>query len=392
MSSVEYLVGSSGTSGAPLPIYSDEALAFLADLSSGLLHDPVSRTYPDATSFAFWCRKANLQKLKEARADRAYRLGRGLAFHVAPSNVPVNFAFSFAFSLLAGNGNIVRVPSKSFSQVKLICETVKRILPNHPEIEKRTAFVTYPVDQETTAVFSSMADVRLIWGGDETVTAVRSCPAKPRCVDLAFADRYSLCVLDGNAVLRTDEKALSKLAKSFYNDTYLMDQNACSSPQMVLWLNSSLEAREKFWGAVEEYAANHYLLQDMTAMDKYTQLCEDAVDYPEIERVVRLGGNLLYRAELSRLPEEAGTKLRGRGGYFYEADIAAPEEICPLVDEKYQTLTYFGVEPQRFRRMVIGNRLRGVDRIVPVGSAMDIGVVWDGYDIVGMLSRIVQAL
>ena len=29
----------------------------------------------------------------------------------------------------------------------------------------------------------------------------------------------------------------------------------------------------------------------------------------------------------------------------------------------------------------------GIDRIVPVGKAMDIGVYWDGYDIIGTLSR-----
>ena len=71
--------------------------------------------------------------------------------------------------------------------------------------------------------------------------------------------------------------------------------------------------------------------------------------------------------------------------------MTAPEEMCPVVNEKYQTLTYFGLEPEDLRKMVIGSRLRGIDRIVPVGKAMDIGVVWDGYDIIGMLSRIVQA-
>lgn len=392
MNGVEYLVGREGVCNTPLPVYSDEALAFLADLSGELLHDPQSRAYPDVTSFAFWCRKANLQKLKEARTDREQRLGRGLAFHVAPSNVPVNFAFSFVFSLLAGNSNIVRVPSRPFPQVKLICEAIKKILLQHLEIEKRTAFVTYPVNQETTASFCSMADARIIWGGDETVAAVRSCPVKPRCVDLVFADRYSLCVLDGETILQADEKAMQKLAEGFYNDTYLMDQNACSSPQMVLWLHGNPEAREKFWNVVEKHAASRYDLQGMTAVDKYTQLCEDAVDYPEMKRIIRQGGNLLYRAELNSLPVDTGTELRGRGGYFYEVNIHALEEMCPMVNEKYQTLTYFGVEPERLRQMVMDNRLRGIDRIVPVGSAMDIGVIWDGYDMVGMLSRIVQAL
>jgi hypothetical protein len=31
--------------------------------------------------------------------------------------------------------------------------------------------------------------------------------------------------------------------------------------------------------------------------------------------------------------------------------------------------------------------LRGIDRVVPVGRAIDMGLVWDGYDIVTSLSR-----
>ena len=200
MNSVEYLAGSSVVSSAPLAAYSDEALAFLSDLSKELLRERHTRAYPDVVSFAFWCRKGNLQKLQASCADWGQRLGRGLAFHVAPSNVPVNFAFSFAFSLLAGNGNIVRVPSKPFPQVQLICGAVSQLLPSHPEIERRTAFVRYPVNQDITANFCATSDVRIIWGGDKTVQTVRSCPVKPKCVDLVFADRYSICVLNGKEI------------------------------------------------------------------------------------------------------------------------------------------------------------------------------------------------
>lgn len=388
MNGVEYLAGGPDVSEAPLTACSDEAMAFLSDLSGKLLHDPQTREYPDVMSFAFWCRKGNLKKLKDGYAQR---LGRGLAFHVAPSNVPVNFAFSFAFSLLAGNGNIVRVPSRDFPQVRLICGAINQILPDHPEIGRRTAFVRYQVNQETTESFCAKADVRLIWGGDSTVKTVRSCPVKPKCVDIVFADRYSICILNGAEIVQADEKSLQKLAEGFYNDTYLMDQNACSSPQLMLWINGSTGARERFWGAVTEYAATRYDLQGMTAVDKYTQLCVDAVERPEVVRVVRQGGGLLYRAELSELAQNAGDSLRGRGGYFYETDLTELEEICPIVNEKYQTLTYFGLDSERLQRMVIDNRLRGIDRIVPVGRAMDIGIIWDGYDIISMLSRIVQA-
>ena len=43
--------------------------------------------------------------------ERASRLGWGTVLHIAPSNIPVNFAFSFLMGFLSGNVNHVRVPS-----------------------------------------------------------------------------------------------------------------------------------------------------------------------------------------------------------------------------------------------------------------------------------------
>ena len=236
MNSVKYLIGSDAVTNAPLPVYSEEAMDFLADLSSELLHLPDVRAWPDVVSAAFWCRRANIEKHKSAYPNAAERLGRGLVFHIAPSNIPVNFAFSYFFALLAGNASIVRVPSKQSVQTSLICDAFERVLPRHAEVARRTAFVTYPIDEEITAAFCAQADARMIWGGDRTVASVRRLPVKPRCIDVVFPDRYSACLLNGEALQKLDGEELGRLAERFYNDTYLMDQNACSSPQLIFWL------------------------------------------------------------------------------------------------------------------------------------------------------------
>ena len=67
----------------------------------------------------FFCRKGNILNLKkDFFCDEKLRLGRGMIFHIAPSNVPVNFAYSLISGLLAGNKNIVRLPTKDFEQIK----------------------------------------------------------------------------------------------------------------------------------------------------------------------------------------------------------------------------------------------------------------------------------
>ena len=386
MKNVNYLIGNENINAKPLQVYSDEACNFLNELSSEILKSPVCRVYPDLSAVAFWCRRANIQKKKFNAGDIANRLGRGLCFHIAPSNIPVNFAFTYFFGLLAGNANIVRIPSKDFPQITALVDIFKKVLPKYPEIEKRTTFVKYERSDEITEEFSKMADCRMIWGGDRTIANLRSMQTKPRCIDIAFADRYSVCILDGKKVENADEQTITRLVDNFYNDTYLMDQNACSSPQLIYWLNDSQKAREIFWNAVLKIAQAKYQLQDAVAVDKYTKLCEDAIDYDEIIDSVQNVENILYRSELKYI-DSSVEGLRGKGGYFYEYSLKNVEDFLKIVNEKYQTITYFGLDAQKLADLIISNNVNGIDRIVPVGKAMDIDIVWDGHDMAIELSR-----
>lgn len=388
MKDVEYLIGSENVINTPLPILADEVTNFIAELSAEVLKSPLARQYPDLSALAFWGRKANLQKMKQEFGDITSRLGRGLCFHIAPSNIPINFAFSYLFSLLAGNANIVRLPSKSFPQIEAFCSIFKKVIVKYPNIEKRTAFIRYPRNNEITAEFCKIADARMIWGGDETIALVKAMPASPRCLDIAFADRYSLAIIDGKAILSTDEIQIKRLAENFYNDTYLMDQNACSSPQVILWQNDSPEARQKFWTAVVDIAKQKYVLQDAVAVDKYTKFCEESISNPNIKKISHIE-NMIYQAELKTLTPDM-INHRGKGGFFFEYSLKNIEELAAVITEKYQTITYFGIDAEVLRENLIRANVRGIDRIVPVGQAMNIDVIWDGHDLIRELSRIVK--
>lgn len=386
MKNVNYVTGNENIKSTPLKVYSDEVCKFLNDLSSELLKSPSVRMYPDLSAVAFWCRKANIQKLKTQFGNCDLKTGRGLCFHIAPSNIPVNFAFSYFFSLLAGNANIVRLPSKDFPQVDILIEIIKNTLKNYPQIEERTAFVKYERNNEITAEFSQKADCRMIWGGDKTIETVRAMKTKPRCIDIAFADRYSVCLINADEINNSDENIIKRLAENFYNDTYLMDQNACSSPQLIYWLNDNEQARNIFWNAVLNLAKQKYNLQAAVCVDKYTNLCENAIDYYEIINNVQNYENLLYRCELKNINSSV-EKLRGKGGYFYEYSLQNLNEFFEIVNEKYQTITYFGINSCEIGKEITNHNLNGIDRIVPIGKAMDIGVMWDGHNLVAELSR-----
>ena len=98
---------------------------------------------------------------------------------------------------------------------------------------------------------------------------------------------------------------------------------------------------------------------------------------------------MVYRITVDKVFENID-RLRGKFGCFYEHDTDDINSISHIINTKYQTLTYFGVDKSELLGFVVKNRLSGIDRIVPVGKALDMDVIWDGYDIVRSLSRNIE--
>ena len=183
---------------------------------------------------------------------------------------------------------------------------------------------------------------------------------------------------------------MEQLIHNFYKDTYLMDQNACSSPHLVCWVNDSEFARSKFWNHLKDYAEKKYLLTDAMASNKYLKLCNDLINTNTIKKTTR-HSNFLYRIELSELTINTD-QLKGQSGYFYEYSIDSFEKLTYVINEKYQTLTYFGFDPSVLAQELLNLNIKGIDRIVPVGIALNIDITWDGHDILRELSRKIVSL
>ena len=134
---VEYLVGDASNffHSRVLHPLNDLSIEFLSELSNTILKSPIAKLYPDVITFGYWCRAANLKKMKAGYTNLHNRKGLGIVFHIAPSNVPINFAFSYVFSLLSGNVSIVRVPSKQFEQIDIVSLLIKSLFGEIPLIK-----------------------------------------------------------------------------------------------------------------------------------------------------------------------------------------------------------------------------------------------------------------
>ncbi len=373
----------------PLEPFAEEMMDFLGTLSGWLLkgRDASGQT-PEAAAFAFWCRRAHLKQMRERYgAAGKPRLGRGVSLHFAPSNMPALFAFTMAAGALAGNSVIVRLPQKKTEQEEQIVSGIRRLLEEeYADLKGRFVFCRYPHDQAVTDRLCSLCDVRVIWGSDASVTEIRRSPLPPRAVDLPFASRGSAAAFLAETVCRTEN--LDGLAREFYNDTYRNDQNACSSPQMIFWLGTKTQAEmaaERFWQAVSELLKERqYPVPASVAVRKLDASLRLAAEFDGVQ--ILHDENRLVRVQVPVL-REAMWDDTVPGGFFIESCGEDLQDMSGILSGHCQTLCVCGLNPEETANRLAGWRVSGVDRVVPVGHALDFSLTWDGFDLIASMSR-----
>lgn len=377
----------------PHQVFDSTVVSFLSELSEALRRDKESGQYPDVVTFAFFCRKANLKALEKPYRDlKTKNIGRGVSFHIAPSNVPVIFAYSLMCGLLSGNACIIRLSEKKTPQVDIICKAVDSVLSNeaYKDLRNYITIVRYAHDHDINAYFSSVCDIRVIWGGDKTISEIRKASLPARAFDITFADRYSLSVIHARNYLLLDDK--NAIASGFYNDTYLFDQNACSSPRLLVWVGNEEvveQAKVVFWDHLYRVLdAKAYKNEPIVVVDKLTALCKAAIKLPDV-KVEKSRNNIIMRVRVGKI-DPALPEFACAGGVFYEYVDTSLDALLKIVDRKYQTMTYIGFDPQELRQTIIERGVSGIDSIVPVGASSQFDFIWDGYDLIRHMSRTVR--
>lgn len=360
---------------------------FLNEISRELLADREAKAYPDVVTFAFWIRRANMEKEKEEfLSDSRLRMGRGVVFHVVPSNVAVNYAYSFAVGFVLGNANILRLPSRIFPQVEIINRIICKVLEQeeYRKWKDYIVFLSYEKNKTVNDYLSSICDVRVIWGGDQAVREIRKSELPPRAGEVTFADRYSVCILDAEEYMGIEDKR--RFAIDFYHDTYLTDQNACTSPRMVCWMGKGgkiRQAKEMFWEELWKVVEEKYEFQPVQYVDKLTNSCLAAAAIDGLH-VVRMRDHRIVRIEVEKISPLL-QEYRGNSGAFYEYELEDVMELAPVCNAKLQTVAVIGKTDVVLPLVKSG--VKGIDRVVRIGRTMDFGFIWDGYDLRERLTR-----
>ena len=403
MQEIKFIVPKNVNELSELPIFKSDkyligvfdkiVIGFLEDLSRLILKDKAINRFPEIVALGFWLRKSNIERLKKENQhllkSNNYRLSpRGKVFHICPSNVDTMFVYSLVVSLLVGNKNILRLSSKTEEpQIKKIFTHIDNLLESkYHKLSNYINLVKYTRDEEINKNLSLKVNVRVIWGGDQTVQTFKNTPSQPRAKDIVFPDRLSLMLLKSKKILELDSKELNEFIHLFQNDSYTFNQLGCSSPQIVMFLGTHNEADRAVKIIVKNLTKiiknNSFDISSIASL-KFNKIVDDSMDNV-LEN--KTGNNVVTFIEIN--DKVTIHKLRScGGGYFYKKNLKKLSEIHDLNHSKIQTITYFGLTENEINQLSEISFGEGIDRIVPIGKALEFDYLWDGYNLFEELSR-----
>ena len=364
-----------------------KVISFFETLSKEIFKDKITKKYEDLALFGFFIRSANTKKnIKDTDCNL---LGRGLAFHVNTSNVPLNFAYSLYYGLIFGNTNILKISRTMFPQTTILINILKKVLKirSYNFLKRFIFIIQYDNQVEISTLISINSDTRIIWGSDQTIEKFKRIQSTPRVVDLYFPDRISLSIINSEKYMLLKNK--NDLLKKFYKDSLYFDQLGCSSPQSILWIGrKSKLASKDFWNKFSSKFYSEYPFDFRKGYDKHNHLfklsllIKDKTSFKNYkERFLVFGAKNNFNVIKN---------LKGINGIFFQTYISNINLIDKFISKKTQTLSCFGFDKKQILNIIQLNSIKGIDRVVDIGSALNMNTNGDGYDLKAFLTRKIE--
>lgn len=368
-----------------LRAFSKAQVSFLTKLSQEIINRQENRAFPDLITFGYFIRPSNIEWYFSSRQSNKNFIatGVGTAIHVAPSNIPINFAFSWLFGFIAGCKNLVRLPSSRSEQISLFLEAFERTssLPEFADVRKTNYF--FHSERESVALDGLVpkVDALLVWGGDSTVEYFRGLVKSPKVRQIFFPSRQSSMILKASAVLGTLESQNSKdFLRNCYNDTFLTDCNACSSPSKVFFVGAESDC--KIASSLFFSKLNDFVLRSNRGIPIVPRMMDSlgaSELSPDWGEVASYG---LSIREFRFTDGQTGLKRPLRFGAFLVKNLPTVGEVTAHLSHDEQTIIHGGfseVEVSDLGHQLSSNGTNAT-RLVPLGSALDMGFFWEGRD------------
>ena len=380
----------------PFKIYDESVIDFLSEISKEIFSESKENESLRIFSyFALWSRKNNLLRLKKKRTDIEKRYGRGLALHIAPSNVITNILFTISFGLLSGCPSIIRISEKNISEFKKILLIIEKVISKDKFkfLKEYLSIISYEHDDNINKSLSLISDIRVIWGGNTTISYFKKFETNPRNLDIVFPNRTSMAIVSGEWLRTTNKKETKIIAKSFANDIALFSQRACSSPKKLLIFDDKADESDI------NKLLNNFLLE-----------CDDAINSIKNKENFHRLNNFKSASYLSTFLSDNYETFKGNNIFaIYYVDerilnddkpfencclsvnkIKRLSEIKNFINKENQTIVQIGLNNNNIKELINISAPKGTDRVVKPGMALNMDIFWDGYDTVSLMSRIIE--
>lgn len=321
---------------------------------------------------AFYCRKANLLTLKEHYKNR---LSCGTVLFICPKNVDVLSCYAVVFGILTGNHIVIR-PSKS----ELFHQFVEILFSATTELGLfgilKSFRILDPLNESDLAFWSQRANVRVAWGGNDSIRRYSAMQKSVDCRDVFFAHRNSLAIIDCDKI-----DNIREVAKLFWKCTYSFEQASCSSPKIVYFLHPNKSLIVQFWSVIAVIAKQKNNFSPINMIDKYYYLCKYLATQPS---KIKMYGNYVYVIEGIRHNLKEGLPL-GWGTFitFNARSIAE----CIQWPEQLQTIAYYGLNREDILDELLKSDNTSITRIVSLDKVLEFNHLIDGIDIIERLTR-----
>ena len=306
---------------------------------------------------------------------------QGTALHWLAGNVPVISLISLFQGLLTKNKNIIKV-SKTF---KNLFSIIFNDLENNFKINKKynktfkkildSVFIVYVDYDEIKEMeyLSINSDVRVIWGGSESVKKISNLKKKINCKDIIFGPKVSLAYISKKKI--KTEKDLKHFSDSFVNDVFNFDQLGCNSPHNLIVESGTKYNLNKISKEIARSFNNRKINSETDPVNKYNILVKNFTHSIQNKNSFISPKNYEWNIFLN---EKIKIQEPVYGRSIFLSPVKSLNHLCKELPENTQSIGLY-VESSEKPTVVSKLSEKGVDRFPDIGTMSIYSNPWDGY-------------
>lgn len=316
---------------------------------------------------------------------------RGLVCHWLAGNVQILGMFALVQSIIAKNVNLLRVSSRDDGVFTDMLETFRGEEYTTPDgytikgddLLRTIAVVYYSRNaNELGEEMSKRSDVRIAWGGAESVETIANYPSRIGTETVIFGPKLSFSVIAKESL--KDEHEAKKLARRLSVDISVFDQAGCASPHNLYIEKGGKVSPQQFTDLLAEA-----MKKTEVQIPKPTMSIEQVSQIHSIRGVYDFKGEVQGSSSMSwTLLTEDKNELE-KPVYSRVLFIHPVESIFESLDDITENIQSIGIAAPQDKAIEYAEQAtsKGVARLPQIGRMLNFEMPWDGIILFDRLVR-----